>query len=180
MHLVLQKKKKKRIARYQLSPQSLNVVIILLLLEKPPCQVLQRRGVKSPFQLQPKFLYQIRGEALILGLQDIHPVASEHFSALLSAHWPMNLGMQRWAFAALLWVCDHPWAAAAADKHPVSVMVPPPSSTAEIVCLWWTAEICVGHKAPFVSHRPSRLFFRFSKYRQLCGPEGRGHDSNSH
>lgn len=82
------------------------MVIILLLLEKPPCQVVQRRGVKSPFQLQPKFLYQIRGEALILGLQDIHPVASERFSAVLSArfgsfsYWPMNLGMERRAFAA--------------------------------------------------------------------------------
>lgn len=56
----------KRVARYQMSLHSLTVAISLLFLEKLPCQVLHRRGVKSPFQLRPKFLYQIKGEALIL------------------------------------------------------------------------------------------------------------------
>lgn len=49
------------------------LTIILLFLEKLLCQVDPRWGVKSPFQLQPKFGYQIKGQALILGLQDVHP-----------------------------------------------------------------------------------------------------------
>lgn len=93
-----------------MSLQSLDVVIILLFLDMLPCQVVQRRGEKSRFQLQPKFLYQIKGEALILWPQDIHPVGSERFSAVLSARsWSFSCfsvlscrrnGKVRQAFAA--------------------------------------------------------------------------------
>lgn len=149
---------------------SLNVVIVLLFLEKLPCQVVQRRGVKSPFQLQPRFLYQIKGEALILRL---HPVGSERFSAVLSAYvgslspWALNLlsilSQEEWdgGWSFLLWVCNPPWPAA--DKHPVSMMLPPSSLTAEIACLCSTADVLRGHKSPFVSHQPSPLILGFSR-----------------
>lgn len=73
--------------------------------------------MKSPFQLQPRFLYQIKGEALILRL---HPVGSERFSAVLSAYvgslspWALNLlsilSQEEWdgGWSFLLWVCNPP------------------------------------------------------------------------
>lgn len=55
-------------------------------------------------------------------------------------------------------------------------MLPLSSLTAEIVCLWWTAEIYVGHKAPFVSHQPSQLIWGVSRFtsRVAHGPEDMG------
>lgn len=61
----------------------LTVVVHLIFLEKLLCQVVLGWGVKSPFQLQPKFLYQIKGETLIVWLQDVLPAVSASF-------WPLS------------------------------------------------------------------------------------------
>lgn len=66
----------------------------------------------------------------------------------------------------LLYIYSPAWPAA--DKRPLSVMLPPSPGTAEMGCLWWTAETDVGQMSQLIFHMS---FFTLTLHQSVSSPE---------